>query len=108
MADSDGSRLCDSPGIARNSTKNLPMLFQDLGEAVSVAEAASGWRMESISRPVHEPLDPSPIVPISRSPDGESPHWAVYCADARSALLTLDPGTVNCVVTSPPYYWQRD
>jgi DNA modification methylase len=39
---------------------------------------------------------------------GENPRWEVYAGDARDVLLQLSAKSVNCVVTSPPYYWQRD
>ena len=31
-----------------------------------------------------------------------------YCADAVAGLRQLETGSVNCVVTSPPYYGLRD
>ena len=34
--------------------------------------------------------------------------WNVICGDVREALITLTEGQFDCVVTSPPYYWQRD
>jgi DNA modification methylase/transcriptional regulator with XRE-family HTH domain len=34
--------------------------------------------------------------------------WSVYRGDAFSILKTLPPKSIDCVVTSPPYYWQRD
>lgn len=34
--------------------------------------------------------------------------WAVLNADVNVALATIPDSTINCVVTSPPYYWQRD
>lgn len=34
--------------------------------------------------------------------------WTVVNADALDALKRLPKATVDCVVTSPPYYWQRD
>jgi DNA modification methylase len=36
------------------------------------------------------------------------PWWRVYCNDSREILSALPAGSVDCVVTSPPYYWQRD
>lgn len=36
------------------------------------------------------------------------PTWAIYQGDCREVLQELKPSSVNCVVTSPPYYWQRD
>ena len=32
----------------------------------------------------------------------------VIVGDSRTALAEIEPATVQCVVTSPPYYWQRD
>ncbi len=35
-------------------------------------------------------------------------NWSILNADVNVALKTLPASSVNCVVTSPPYYWQRD
>ncbi len=34
--------------------------------------------------------------------------WRLLLGDCREAALDLEPRTVNSVITSPPYYWQRD
>jgi DNA modification methylase len=34
--------------------------------------------------------------------------WRVLNGDAQTRLLELAPSSSNCVVTSPPYFWQRD
>lgn len=34
--------------------------------------------------------------------------WNVYAGDAQAVLETLPRNAYHCVVTSPPYYWQRD
>ncbi|HEX8070838.1 MAG TPA: site-specific DNA-methyltransferase [Pyrinomonadaceae bacterium] len=34
--------------------------------------------------------------------------WIVHRGDAPTILATLEANTFDCVVTSPPYYWQRD
>lgn len=39
---------------------------------------------------------------------GSRLRWRVIHADAISGLKTLESGSVNCIVSSPPYYWQRD
>jgi DNA modification methylase len=41
-----------------------------------------------------------------QSPTG--PDWHLYGGDAREVLKALAPAQVSCVVTSPPYFWQRD
>lgn len=38
-----------------------------------------------------------------------SDEWlSVYAGDCRAVMATLEPGTVDCVITSPPYYGLRD
>ena len=34
--------------------------------------------------------------------------WRIIRGDSRSILRTIEDGRFACVVTSPPYYWQRD
>lgn len=34
--------------------------------------------------------------------------WEIHKGDARNVLKTFQSSSFNCVVTSPPYYWQRD
>lgn len=40
------------------------------------------------------------------SRDGKS--WSIHHGDARALLADAEPASVDCIVTSPPYYWQRD
>lgn len=46
--------------------------------------------------------------PLFRGSVSSGSEWKVINADVVEALQTLSDGSVNCVVTSPPYYWQRD
>lgn len=34
--------------------------------------------------------------------------WSILQGDCVNVLPQLEPGSINTVVTSPPYYWQRD
>lgn len=34
--------------------------------------------------------------------------WRIINADVNAGLGMLNEDSVNCIVTSPPYYWQRD
>ena len=34
--------------------------------------------------------------------------WTVFNGDVVEALAEIDDSVVDCIVTSPPYYWQRD
>lgn len=37
-----------------------------------------------------------------------SARWAIHCGDARTILSGFRAESYSCVVTSPPYFWQRD
>jgi DNA modification methylase len=43
---------------------------------------------------------------------GQTPgcgHWQIYCGDAEQVIARrIDAESVDCIVTSPPYYSQRD
>ena len=34
--------------------------------------------------------------------------WQLFCGQAGQALRLIESSTVDCVVTSPPYFWLRD
>lgn len=34
--------------------------------------------------------------------------WEVRCGEALTELRRLEPESINCIVTSPPYFWLRD
>src|SRR4051812_5250223 len=39
---------------------------------------------------------------------GDGAAWNLYCGDAGRVLAALPEARYACVVTSPPYFWQRD
>lgn len=43
-----------------------------------------------------------------QSKRGTKPAWSIYCGDARRILGKFRESSFDCVITSPPYYWQRD
>jgi hypothetical protein len=46
---------------------------------------------------------------ITVTEQGTNPlSWKLLQGDCRTILPQLPKESVNCVVTSPPYYWQRD
>jgi DNA modification methylase len=51
------------------------------------------------SRSIHSDAAPAEIGSVRN---------AILCGDAAEVLATLPGGAVDCVVTSPPYYRQRD
>jgi DNA modification methylase len=34
--------------------------------------------------------------------------WRLFCGQAKEALRLLNDSSVDCVITSPPYFWLRD
>jgi hypothetical protein len=42
------------------------------------------------------------------TPHYEDPHLVVWLGDTRAALEAMEPESVDCIVTSPPYYSLRD
>ena len=35
-------------------------------------------------------------------------HWQLFCGQAHQALRWIDADSIDCVITSPPYFWLRD
>ncbi len=51
---------------------------------------------------------PLPVTEWSGQHPETKARWSVYCADARKILPKLARNRYACVITSPPYFWQRD
>lgn len=49
---------------------------------------------------------PSAEIVTGRFQTGKS--WKLIIGDSRNAFEFLDDSSVDCIITSPPYYWQRD
>jgi DNA modification methylase len=64
--------------------------------------------MEPLPRSDDESGKCPALLATATSEADEHPRWAIYCADSRTALWALPAESIDCVVTSPPYYWQRD
>lgn len=60
--------------------------------------AADAYQSDLSSQGLHE----------WRGHSGEGFSWEIHRGDAREVLRTLPANSINCAVTSPPYYWQRD
>ena len=48
------------------------------------------------------------VRPYSGRHSSSNAEWAVYHGDAKETLTRLPPDHFASVVTSPPYFWQRD
>jgi DNA modification methylase len=54
------------------------------------------------------PLAPEPGLDSGSGHTQSGKEWQVKRGDAAQVLRTLEANSFDCVVTSPPYYWQRD
>lgn len=65
----------------------------------------------SVDRAVHDAPLPKTIRPL-RLWEGRSARtraaWSVHCGSACETLAGFPADRYSCVVTSPPYFWQRD
>lgn len=52
--------------------------------------------------------EPAATVRVLSGVTRDELQWSILNADVNVALGDLPVNCVNCVVTSPPYYWQRD
>ena len=48
------------------------------------------------------------ITSGSPAPLAEGQPWSLYVGDARAVLAGMPDQSVNCIVTSPPYWGKRD
>lgn len=46
--------------------------------------------------------------PFAQGDRASGTSWRIYQGDCRDAVKLLEPESIDTVVTSPPYYWQRD
>jgi tRNA1(Val) A37 N6-methylase TrmN6 len=71
------------------------------------SKAKAGPRVE-VQHPLAALVSERPAVTPRFSSDSLSPPWLVLEGDVRDGLAALASNSVDCVVTSPPYFWQRD
>lgn len=72
-------------------------------------EAISENDLEPPRKP--EPKAAGQMASAYKSAHGTSAagiEWRVLTGDVNNCLAALEPGSISCAVTSPPYYWQRD
>lgn len=69
-----------------------------LGQDLEIVQPS----IEPISVPVQS------CVQLAGGRTAKNISWRVLHGDARTCAESLDADSVNCIVTSPPYYWQRD
>ncbi len=61
-------------------------------------------RLERVDQGTNEGVDP--LFAKGKRDNGTS--WTVLNGDSKRVAAALGPNSINTVITSPPYYWQRD
>ncbi|TBU79811.1 site-specific DNA-methyltransferase [Pseudomonas daroniae] len=73
-----------------------------------VAEPVLSRELENSAKSSIAVVDAQAEVRILSGSTREELRWSILHADVNAAAAKLPAESVNCVVTSPPYYWQRD
>lgn len=61
-------------------------------------------RLEIVDESTNDGVDP--LFASGKRDNGTS--WTVLNGDSKKVATALAPNSINTVITSPPYYWQRD
>src|SRR5580700_5159981 len=93
------------------------------GKAQKIDRASKVFKRDRADKPVAKPrlkefdgreqaefklIDPTTLLnPSYGYAQGKVP-WLISNDDALAGVSRLPAGFVDCTVTSPPYYWQRD
>lgn len=75
-----------------------------------ITSAVAGVTSQEPTLPANTPIvvDAPAKVRILSGTTREELQWSILHADVNTAAATLPAESINCVITSPPYYWQRD
>lgn len=100
-----GSRLKLASLVRRVSAPRRPRVAEpseiSYTRCMSVPNAILSSPMNS-----KEPRQSESLFAAGERSNGTS--WQILQGDCREAVTDIVPGSVNTVITSPPYYWQRD
>ncbi len=100
---------CDHTRYNRSSAVNAAIEMEDRHRHILAVPIPTGEGMQAHGdmAPLHEgaPVQSSdsPTVPYF-----SAPHLKLYLGGAEEILSQLPDNSVDCIVTSPPYYGQRD
>jgi excisionase family DNA binding protein len=88
--------------VAHSTTGQPPPTSQVDAQVDAVLSESAEHRQQRQPSMQHD----GPVRKVNGTTHGIQ--WCILNGDVRAALGGLKPGSVDCVVTSPPYYWQRD
>lgn len=98
--------------IAKNEIETVRVGERHIRVAPSALKAYLAGQTRQPARVESAPPAPKRVkaapVQVFEGMVGKSLPWKVIQADALQGLKSLESETVDCMVTSPPYYWQRD
>lgn len=91
--------------IAQSELDHYVALHSD-SPAATVPRRSNGKASIVQSNIIRPANDTGLRISEGSTPSGAS--WKLINADVLEGLKLLDNDSVNCIITSPPYYWQRD
>jgi len=99
-------------GQIRVSQQALDRYIEQSSDGSTLSATASDATPSRSGRqPEVKPNPSASSMPPVRETAGTAPNgaaWRILNGDVRAALERMKAGSIDCVVTSPPYYWQRD
>lgn len=98
-------RVGSQPQI-RITREQLQLYLDQSRSANGSSSDRTGTSTERSSTSANAPNPAEPTIYEGRTDRGLN--WKVIQADVIAGLRVLGKASVNCIVTSPPYYWQRD
>lgn len=102
------ARVLEATHVQRLATTNTPVHPHE----GAPSEMSYTWLMSvqpaSIPDQMTTSEDDAVSGPFAAGERENGTTWQVLQGDCRTALTALEPGSVDSVITSPPYYWQRD
>jgi DNA modification methylase len=61
-----------------------------------------------IGEQTRKQVDPISGHTVKEWHSGTPIRWQLYCGQAKEALRLIEDSSIDCVITSPPYFWLRD
>jgi len=109
-----------SVSTIRRAAKSGTLAVTRVGRQIRISSAELRRYLQAPKRTRQKPTG-QPSKPSALSAEPQTLHpptisgetmrgltWQIINANVCDALRTLPADSVNCAITSPPYYWQRD
>src|SRR5690606_30185447 len=105
----DADRPPGPPGRVADGSPSMGPVSPETCSSEHAPSDLSSTPSHAIAHPLAALLRPGAARVAARlsGPEAHVP-WAILHGDVRDGLAALADDSVACIVTSPPYFWQRD